>query len=320
MSRRQIPRPERAVTQGLPYIYGIPDPGTVVSRVIESRSRAVSLILAAAILVGGVVASQSASARHQVAPRDNGVRKHVSDKFVDGCIGYCKHPTNAAKVFRWGVEEWRREFEERETHEAEGKWRSRPVAALEQRDGMLTIHAGSHDSLVTVTARDQAAVHGRWEARVRAVEETSGGTPFAFTWGLTPADHRACDAEGIVLSSYTPGDDRVTGEIRKAPNNEFRFSRKLDLRSRAWHAYAIEVTPHHISWFVDTRVIRTERRSPALAGVKLRPQFQIVGQAGQRMRSSRMQMDWVRYYDLDPPSAKSVKAKRMTRGVFEPGC
>jgi hypothetical protein len=284
--------------------------------------RTVSLVPGVLLVAGAALvtvlpagpAQQGPSAVHaaDLRPADQG--------FAPGCIGYCKRPTNAAKVFRWGVEEWRREFEDRRIAKAEGTWSSTPSTAIEQREGMLTIHAYPDDTLVTVTAGDQAAEYGRWESRVRAVEEERGGIPFTFEWELTPSGDSACDAEGITLAQYTPGTPRARGEVRKAPNTTFQFSRKLDLRSRAWHTYAVEVTPDHISWFVDTQVVRTERRPEALSAVELRPQFQIIGQAGQQMRTSRMQMDWVRYYDLERPNAKSIDARRMKQGEFAPAC
>ena len=123
------------------------------------------------------------------------------------------------------------------------------------------------------------------------------------------------------MSSYRPGDSKVArGAVRTLPDRQFTFSRKVDVRSRAWHTYAVEVTKKRVSWFVDTKVIRTERRSAALSGVRYKPRFRIVGHPNARMNSSRMQMDWVRYYDLDRPNAKSVKAPRMNKGRYADAC
>ncbi len=38
------------------------------------------------------------------------------------------------------------------------------------------------------------------------------------------------------------------------------------------------------------------------------------------MRQGRMQMDWVRYYSLERPNAKSVKAPRTKRTTYAGGC
>lgn len=276
-----------------------------------------ALLLLAAALAGAVPSLTTGPTAD--APSQTAVRP-VADGFAPGCIGYCKRPTNAAKVFRWGVEEWRREFEDRSTSQVEGGWRASTPGLIEQRIGMLTIHATATTEDLTVEATDQAAAYGRWEARVRAVEESTGGTPFTFVWELAPTTGDACDPDRIVLASYRPGDRRATGEVRTATEGAFRYSRALDLRSRAWHTYAVEVTPDHISWFVDTRVVRTERRPAALAGTTFHPQFHLIGQPGQQMNTSRMQMDWVRYYDLHRPNAKPIRAPRMHRAALAASC
>jgi hypothetical protein len=276
-----------------------------------------ALLLVAAVLAGALpsVPTTTATPTATDTAMDTAIRP-VADGFAPGCIGYCKRPTNAAKVFRWGLEEWRREFEDRSVSQAEGGWRASRPGLVEQREGMLTIHATATTPDLTVEATDQSASYGRWEARVRVVEESTGGTPFTFVWELAPTSGDSCDPNRIVLASYRPGDSRVRGEVRTATEGAFRYSRGLDLRSRAWHTYAVEVTPKRISWFVDTQVIRTERRTAALTGAAFHPQFQILGQPGVRMNTSRLQMDWVRYYDLDRPNAKSIAARRMTRGTL----
>ena len=105
------------------------------------------------------------------------------------------------------------------------------------------------------------------------------------------------------------------------PDRSFGYSRTRDLRSRAWHTYAVEVTKDHVSWFVDTKVMRTERRPEALSGVRYRPQFVMEGAADTQMRASWMQMDWVGYYTLKRPNAKSIAAPQMERTTYDaPGC
>jgi hypothetical protein len=82
----------------------------------------------------------------------------------------------------------------------------------------------------------------------------------------------------------------------------------------------VEVTRNHVSWFVDTRVVRTERRDRVLTGVELRPRLRIEAEGGGRMNDSRLQADWVRYYTLKRPNAKSIKAPQMDRKRYRQGC
>lgn len=238
--------------------------------------------------------------------------------FVRSCVGYCQHPTNAAKVFRWGREAWRQEFE---TGHLSRHWRSNHRRDVGQQKGMMTIQAGHHTGSVYVWADNHSAVRGRWEARVRAYERSGSGKRYRFTWELVPASRDThCGASAVVLASYVPGQRRVHGHVRTMPNHSFDYSRVRDLRNRAWHTYAVEITKRHISWFVDTRVIRTETRPAALSGVRYRPQFVMHAVRHRSMRPSWMQMDWVRYYTLARHNARSIAAPAMHKTTYDHGC
>lgn len=237
--------------------------------------------------------------------------------FASTCIGYCTYPTNAAKVFLWGTESWRQEFE---TGRLSKHWLSSDPDAITQQQGMLTIKASSDSGTITVHPEDQSGTEGRWEARVRAVELEKDGEQYRFTWQLVPVGADPCGSQAITLATYVPGDNRVRGSVRALPDHAFTFSRKRDLRSRAWHTYAVEITAKRISWFVDTQVMRTERRPEALSGVEYRPQFVMEAVPGAAMRPSWMQMDWVRAYTLTRPNAQPVKAHRMHDTTVVPDC
>ncbi len=269
-------------------------------------------------LLGGVLLTGAALAAAGVStPTAPVVDAEVRPAFADTCIGYCKHPTNAAKVFKWGLETWRDEFE---VDPFGTRWQSDKPTQIGQQNGMLTIKAFADTGSIAVWPDDQAAKYGRWEARVRAVEKKTDGQPYRFTWQLVPTGGDRCGGSQVTLATYVPGDARARGHVRTLDDHEFRFSRKRDLRSRAWHTYAVEITPDHISWFVDTKVMRTERRTEALAGVKYRPQFAIAGDSAAHMNESWMQMDWVRYYSLKRPNAKSIDAKQMWQRTYDGAC
>jgi len=267
-------------------------------------------LLGGLVLITAVLVATAFSVPHR-APQTRPV-------FVKSCLGYCKHPTNAGKVFRWGHEAWRQEFE---VGHLGSHWKSNHRRAVGQQMGMLTIRAGRHSGTIKVWPDNQAARVGRWEARIRPYERSRSGARYQFTWELVPAhgDDR-CGANAIVLARYKPGDRRVTGSVRTLPTTSFTYSRARDLRNRAWHTYAVEITKHHISWFVDTRVVRTETRPAALSGVKYRPQLVMQAKHGARMRPSWLQADWVRYYTLQRHNARSIKAPKMHKAAYLHGC
>ena len=171
---------------------------------------------------------------------------------------------------------------------------------------MLTIRAGRHTGTIKVWPDNQAATTGGGEAHppLRALQLRGR---YEFAW--EPSPRTATTAAGPTRScwrSTSPGDTAGDRQRPDPARNSFAYSRVRDLRNRAWHTYAVEITKRHISWFVDTRVMRTETRPAALSGVRYRPQFVMQATHGKRMRPSWMQADWVRYYTLQRHNARSI--------------
>jgi hypothetical protein len=225
-------------------------------------------------------------------------------------------PTNAAKIFQWGLSTWEDEF----ILPLSNKWRSNHIRMVRNQVGMLTLDAGRRTGSVWATVPGQGRRYGRWEARVRSEENGSGGKAYRVLWELIPAGDYDCGSKNLKIASYRPGDHRARMQIRTKSGAAFSASKPRNLHDNVWHTYAVEVTRSHISWFVDTRVVRTERRDAALTGTKYQMRFRLDAVKGKRMNPTRMQMDWVRYYSLDRPNAKSIKAPQARRGSIHKGC
>jgi hypothetical protein len=224
-------------------------------------------------------------------------------------------PTNAAKIFRWGSAAWKDEFIE-PLSEA---WAVSDPSLVRNQNGMLTLEGTASSGAVSATVATHARRYGRWEARVRSHVRDTGGTPYRVVWELVPGPGDRC-GDGITLASYSVGDEVAAMDIRTRPGAAFVEDAALDLGQYTWHTYAIEVTRDHISWFIDTKVVMTERRPEALSGRRLRMRFRLVPVDGARMDSTRMQMDWARYYTMARPGVLPVDAPEAQPAEFTSPC
>jgi hypothetical protein len=227
-----------------------------------------------------------------------------------------KHPTNAGKIFRWGLSAWEDEFKKHLSR----TWNVNHPKLVRNQVGMLTLDGTAHSGSVTATVRGHAHRYGRWEARVRSQQWSGGHTPYHVVWELIPVGSYHCGARSIVLSDYVPHSGRANAYLRNRPNVQFSAGLSRNLSNYQFHTYAVEVTRSHISWFVDTHVIMTERRPAALTGDRYRIRFRLAAKPGARMNPSRMQMDWVRYYTLHRPNARSIRAPQAHRTRFAGAC
>jgi hypothetical protein len=225
-------------------------------------------------------------------------------------------PTNAAKVFKWGLSKWEDEF----ILPLSKQWKTSRSKLVRNQVGMLTLDSTRRSGTVWATVPGQGHRYGRWEARIRSEENGRGGKSYRVLWELIPTGDYACGSKNLEISSYRFGDRRARMQLRTPSGASFSASRQRNLHDNVWHTYAVEVTRTHVSWFVDTKVIRTERRDPALTGTNYQMRFRLEAVKGKRMNPARMQMDWVRYYTLERHNAKSIKAPRLDRGSSRAGC
>ena len=225
-------------------------------------------------------------------------------------------PTNAAKIFQWGSAQLKDEFH--------GPLASNWVVTggepgmVRNQNGMLTLNTTATSGTVTADWQAGARQYGRWEARMRTRQYDRTGTPYRAIWELVPTSGDKC-TRSIVLSESTIGQNPATMHLRNG-DVDFTMTKQMDLRQDLFHTYAIEVTPDRISWFINTKVVMTEKRDAARTGEQYNVRFRMAAPPGARMNKGRMQMDWVRYYNLDRKNAQSVAAPQAEMSSFDGTC
>jgi hypothetical protein len=145
-----------------------------------------------------------------------------------------------------------------------------PARLVRDQHGMLTINATATSGTVSARLTGHNRQYGRWEARVRAEQYATSGTPYHVVWELVPTSGYHCGARSIVLADYALGTSEAHLYLRNTPSTELIASTTLTLGPGPFHTYAVEVTKDHVSWFVDTHVLVTEhaqvRRTPSASG------------------------------------------------------
>jgi hypothetical protein len=284
-------------------------------------------------LTRGAKASDHQTSKHRIAKhgkrkhkvRKHKVRKHRRHQVVTkpapvpatpSPAPAATPPTNAAKIFRWGNAQLHDEF----IGPLASTWAVNPAGAglVRNQNGMITLNTTETSGTVTADWNAGARQYGRWEARVRTRQYGTSATPYRAVWELVPTTGDQC-ARSIVLSESTIGQNTARLHVNNG-GLDFSAAASLDLRRDTFHTYAVEVTPDHISWFIDTRVVMTERRSAARTGAAYTVRFKMAAPTGVRMNKSRMQMDWVRYYTLERKNAQSIQAPPAAQGSFTGAC
>lgn len=229
-------------------------------------------------------------------------------------------PIHAGNTYGWYPTAWRDEF----IGPLASHWHKRGQGVVRTKNGMLTLlteHSGSLSARLAMPGH----ATGRWEMRWKAETWGSGHPNYTVRTELVPAGTRKqyCGAHDIALESFRFQHARARFYIHNLPNLAFRSSR---LTSGApfggdnWHTFAVEVTPKHISWFVDARVVSTERRAAALSGVPFTVRFSMKAVPGSAMKPAKMQVDWLRYWTLAKPNDRSIDAPAPVMGTYAGAC
>lgn len=231
-------------------------------------------------------------------------------------------PVHAGNTFGWYPAAERYEF-----HGADvgPEWKLRPGRGnVRHQHGMLTLNSGLRGH-VRATLAGAGHDRGRWEMRWRSRRYERDFTDYTIRTALVPvaASERRCGAQEIALQEQLAGARRAGFHVRTLPDNAFVARHRppgLNLERDHWHTFAVEVTPDHVTWFVDSQPIVTERRPEALHGKPLTVQFALEAVPGQRMNRTRMQMDWLRYWPLARSNGRSIDAPPARHTTYDGAC
>jgi hypothetical protein len=225
-------------------------------------------------------------------------------------------PTGAGRVYGWGPATWRDEYE---TFQPASRFLLSSRADVERRFGMLVLKGRADGRSVAAKLADRAYRYGRWETRISPRQWADRTEPFRMIAELVPAyaPYR-CGTRNIVLADYTMGENRAHLAIRNG-RREFTYAVRPNLGPGDWNTYAVEITRHHISWFVDDHVVMTERRAAARTGLAYTLRYRVVGPRT-NIQPPWMRMDWSRYHTLRRPNQLSIAAPRALEKPLHRTC
>lgn len=175
-----------------------------------------------------------------------------------------------------------------------GKGRRSPDA-FSIEDGILVV-TGSPDGTTGGMAWNPGQEYGRWEGRVRAPESDRSYHALLLLW--PDAEDWPSGGEVDFMEMSDP-DRQNTDMFLHYGSDNSQLHGSVEIDATQWHNWAVEWTPDHIAAFVDGEEWwRTEDRKTLPPGpMHLTVQLDWFPHGG-AVRESRMEIDWVRQYDL----------------------
>ena len=241
-------------------------------------------------------------------------------------------PVSAGSTFKWGnpVENY-----SWESGESIAPWTeySDGTGRVTNYIAMLTLDSGLQDGRfrgfgdISSTLGTAGHAYGRWEMRVRApifpVAGASIGKNYGVRLQLVPAGSSPtydC-SDAITLGQFDGYGSTTTIGANNGTDSWTTTIPGAQRNRDNWHTYAVEVTPKRISWFIDAKVVATVDNAAAVTGQSLVPRLALDGAGdGVWMNHTKLTADWVRYFSLDRPDARSTSAPAPTKGAFSGSC
>lgn len=175
----------------------------------------------------------------------------------------------------------------------------------------------------TATLEGNAMTYGRWEFRRRIDVFENAGADYRVKIDLVPAleQDARCGLNVINVADVSFDSDWARIGVSSArAQKAWSGTRRIPRLGDGAHTFGVEVTPRHITWFLDGESLATVKRRKAVPRVPLTPQLSLVGTEDTEMRRTRVLYDWQRGWPLNKQAKASERGPRIKASAVKSRC
>jgi hypothetical protein len=242
--------------------------------------------------------------------------------------------TTAAATNKWGIQRFDFDWEHGEslTDKASigtrrrGWWLDAADGSgrVAMRNGAMQMSSapegGTSRGSLWATLQRNTQPYGRWETRVMPMTAGRGSVDYRVRAELVPADAgQRCGGPGITLFDVTPSQSQVIIGATSPSGAQWTRTVPGVAIDNAFHAFAVEVTPKKITWFIDGKAVGRVTDRAAISGQPMTVRMTMQASGAETMRTTRTLVDWVRAYPADT-GRKTKGGVRLGRGTYAPTC
>jgi len=244
--------------------------------------------------------------------------------------------TTAASSHKWGAALWDFAWQYGESLTSKpargtdpvGYWldTSNGSGRAAPHNGQLTLDSqlnwsgtGDHGT-PAVTLHGNPMKYGRWEAKMRLVRTETGAQNYRARIELVPelASDYHCGAQNILVADVPVYGSTVGIGVKTRAGRQWSASKAITIGQGATN-FAVEVSPRHISWFVNGRVVGTVMSQTAVSDVPMTLRLSLVGSGQHEMNHTQFHSDWQRGYSL-MRGALTTSGTRLRSASYGGGC
>ena len=240
--------------------------------------------LAAAVLASGLVVLREVTPWASAVPEDANCPSTAAQNFNWGEPNRADGFNDPASLHGWTIYNG-------PGHNHNG---IRTPLAVSATDGSLTITADAHGNSGGL-AWYPGQLHGRWELCVKSLPSAETYHSVALLW--PDAEDWPQGGEVDFMEITDPTRQYVEGFLHHGRDNELEQG-SVAIDATQWHAWAVEWTPDHITYFVDGRPWLTFDNPAQLPPRPMHLAVQLDNFGGDTSQGGQTLVDWVRQYQL----------------------
>jgi hypothetical protein len=147
------------------------------------------------------------------------------------------------------------------------------------------------------TLQENPIAFGRWEIKLWPKVDESDAKDYQLRFELVPEKAQGDICRTITVADFTDHGTTVNFGVNAGKNKWTGSAEvgKIDFRTMA---FALEIGPDHITWFVDGEPVGTVTDPNAIAEIPRTMRISMVGDAGREMNRTTLKSDWQRGFPL----------------------
>jgi hypothetical protein len=149
-----------------------------------------------------------------------------------------------------------------------------------------------------VTAEKAAQTYGRWELRMRSKVIERGQADYRMVAQLVPDGAAPDDCSQVITVAEVDANGTRLSIGATNGTRAWRSTRAIASLDTSSPAFAVEVTPRRVTWFMDGAVIGTVRSAAATSDRPMTMRIGLVGAGDTERNHTSLFSDWVRSFPL----------------------
>jgi hypothetical protein len=148
------------------------------------------------------------------------------------------------------------------------------------------------------TLQDNPMTFGRWETKLWPKADEGDAADYGLRFEMVPDKAQGDGCRTITVADFTDHGTTVSFGVNAG---KYKWTGSADVGKIDFRvmAFALEIAPDHITWFIDGEPVGTVTDKAAIASIPHTMRISMIGDGSREMNRTTLKSDWQRGFTLD---------------------